>query len=212
MPFLLMGLAWQSQGQVAFAGEIKAFKQQDSLHMPPPNEILFVGSSSFRKWTDVQSYFPNTPIINRGFGGSTLPDVIYYANDLIFPYKPKQIVIYCGDNDFASSDTVTAAIVFSRFNKLYYLIRKEMPVVDIVFVSIKPSPSRRKFMKEEVVANKLISDFISHQEHAKFVDVYSRMLLPDGDPMPDIFLSDSLHMNAKGYAIWKKEIGPVLMR
>ena len=207
-----MGLAFQSQGQQAFAAEIKAFRQQDSLRMPPPNEVLFIGSSSFRKWTDVQSYFPGTPIINRAFGGSTLPDVIYYANDVIFPYKAKQIVIYCGDNDLAASDTVTAAMVFGRFNKLYYLIRKEMPVVDIVFVSIKPSPSRRQLMKKDVEANKLISDFISHQEHAKFVDVYSRMLRPDGDPIPDLFLSDSLHMNAKGYAIWKEAIGPVLSR
>src|SRR5580658_5491940 len=77
-----------------FWNEISEFKHQDSLQRPPSGAILFVGSSSFRKWTNVQSYFPGHTIINRGFGGSTLPDVIRYAGEIIFPYHPKQIVIY----------------------------------------------------------------------------------------------------------------------
>ncbi len=76
-----------------FYDEIQAFKKQDSIKPPPQHAILFVGSSSFHFWTDVQDYFPGYPIINRGFGGSSLPDVIRYANDIIFPYHPKQIVI-----------------------------------------------------------------------------------------------------------------------
>src|ERR1700761_1934486 len=85
-----------------FWNEIAEFKHQDSVQRPPSGAILFVGSSSFRKWTNLQSYFPGYTIINRGFGGSTLPDVIRYANDIIFPYHPKEIVIYCGENDFAA--------------------------------------------------------------------------------------------------------------
>src|SRR5476651_483122 len=79
-----------------FRKDIDAFKRKDSLQMPPKHAILFVGSSSFTKWTDVQQYFPGYPIINRGFGGSSLPDVIRYADEIIFPYDPKQIIIYCG--------------------------------------------------------------------------------------------------------------------
>src|ERR1700709_1983633 len=94
-----------------FWNEIQAFKKNDSAHFPPPNEILFVGSSSFNFWKDVQDYFPGYPIINRGFGGSSLPDVIRYADDIIYPYKPKQVVIYCGENDFAGTDSMSAQIV-----------------------------------------------------------------------------------------------------
>ena len=71
-----------------FADEIRAFTKTDSERFPPKNAILFVGSSSFRKWTDVQDYFPGYTIINRGFGGSTLPDVIRYANNIIISYLP----------------------------------------------------------------------------------------------------------------------------
>ncbi len=195
----------------AFKAEIAAFKKQDSISFPPANAILFIGSSSFTKWKDVQSYFPAKLIINRGFGGSSLPDVIRYADDIIFPYHPKQIVIYCGDNDLAASDTVSATVVFQRFKQLYYLIRSHMKSVPIVYISIKPSPSRRKLIPKARLANELIQGFLSKQQNAKFVDVYHSMLDKSGQPKPEIFTSDSLHMNAKGYELWKQILTPYLV-
>ncbi|MEO8117245.1 MAG: G-D-S-L family lipolytic protein, partial [Bacteroidota bacterium] len=131
--FCFIFLIKASAQQPAFYDEIQAFKKQDSIKPPPQHAILFVGSSSFRKWTDVQSYFPKYTIINRGFGGSSLPDVIYYANDIIFPYHPKEIVIYCGENDFAASDTVSAKTVVNRFKTLYGMIRVKSKTVPVVF-------------------------------------------------------------------------------
>ena len=198
--------------QQPFYEEIQNFKNQDTVNPPPKNAILFVGSSSFRKWTDVQSYFPGYAIINRGFGGSSLPDVIRYANDIIFPYHPKEIVIYCGENDFAASDSTSAEIVFERFKTLYAIIRSKMADVPVAFVSIKPSPSRRKYWPKMIEANRMIKAYISTQQHASFVDVYQPMLNSDGQPKPEIFESDSLHMNAKGYAIWQRVIVPYLIK
>ncbi len=195
-----------------FYSEIQDFKKQDSLHFPPSNAILFVGSSSFRKWQDVQDYFPGRTIINRGFGGSSLPDVIRYADDIIFPYNPRQVVIYCGDNDLAASDNVTANIVFTRFTQLFDIIRNKMPSVSIAFVSIKPSPSRQHLMKKMDDANMMIKEFLRNKKNAAFIDVYSAMLDANGSPRKDIFLSDNLHMNEKGYAIWKKVMAPFLVK
>lgn len=197
--------------QPPFYYEIQAFKRQDNKEAPPQHAILFVGSSSFRKWTDVQSYFPNYTIINRGFGGSTLPDVIRYAKDIIYPYHPKQVVIYCGDNDLAVSDTVNATTVTSRFEELFNLIRKNLPAATITYVSVKPSPSRENLMPKMEEVNNEIKSFLDAQKNASFVDVYHPMLNDQGKPITDIFLDDSLHMNAKGYAIWQKAIKPYLL-
>jgi lysophospholipase L1-like esterase len=210
--FLLLSGVSHLYAQAPFQDEITAFKKQDNMQPPPANPILFVGSSSFRKWTDVQSAFPGYPIINRGFGGSSFPDVLRYAGDIIFPYKPKQIVIYCGDNDLAASDTVTAQVVYARFLQLYRVIRSRMNKVDILYVSIKPSPSREKLMPRMEEANRLIGDFLRKQSHAAFADVYHPMLNAEGHPMEDLFVDDKLHMNPKGYAIWQKVIQPYLIR
>lgn len=195
-----------------FADEIKAFKKQDSLQLPPKNPILFVGSSSFRLWKNVQNDFPGYTIINRGFGGSSLPDLIRYEKDIIFPYDPKQIVIYCGENDLAFSDTVSAKLVFERFKTLFYDIRNKWRKVPVAFVSIKPSPSRWRMKSKVEESNTLIKQFLKKKKKTSFIDVYHKMLGPDGTPLPDIFIEDKLHMNAKGYAIWKKEIEPYLLK
>src|SRR5450432_1890757 len=149
-----------------FADEIQAFKNQDKLNPPPAHSILFVGSSSFRKWTDVSNYSPGYTIINRGFGGSIFPDVIRYTNDIIVPYHPKQIVIYAGENDLAYSDTISAQIVLSRFVTLFNSIRTSMPMVPIIYVSIKPSPSRQNLMPKMEESNKLIRNFLLSKKRA----------------------------------------------
>jgi lysophospholipase L1-like esterase len=195
-----------------FFSEIQNFKKADSANFPPKNEILFVGSSSFRKWTDVQKYFPGYKIINRGFGGSTIPNAIYYADKIIFPYHPRQVVIYEGDNDLASSKKITADSVLNRFKTLFYLIRKNLPKTNIAFVSIKPSLSREKLMPEMARANTLIQNFLKDKKNAAFIDVFHSMLNKNGTPKNDIFLNDGLHMNAKGYAIWQKIIRPYLIK
>jgi len=201
-----------SAQEPAFYNDIQHFKKSDSIHFPPRHVILFVGSSSFTKWTDVQTYFPKHPIINRGFGGSTLQDVIRYADDVITPYQPKQIVIYCGENDLASSDTVTVQMVLDRFIQLFSIIRQHDPSVRIAFVSLKPSPNRQHLWPKMVEANQLIKDFLATQKKTAFIDVYSKMFNNDGTVMQDIFIEDNLHMNAKGYAIWQKIIEPYLIK
>lgn len=195
-----------------FINDIKAFKKQDSIATPPKNAILFVGSSSFTKWKDVQNYFPGYTIINRGFGGSVLSDVIRYEKDIIFPYQPKQIVIYCGENDVASSDTVTGKIVLERFKQLFNDIRQQFPTTDIAFISLKPSPSRWQKKDRMIEANALIKKFLKKKKNTSFIDIWSSMLTAEGTPIPDIFIEDRLHMNAKGYAIWQPIIQKKLIK
>ena len=196
-----------------YAKEIADFKKQDSVSFPKSGQILFVGSSSFTLWKDVQQYFPQHPIINRGFGGSTLLDVTRYEADIIFPYKPKQIVIYCGENDIANDSTVTGAVVFERFKKLYDDIRLNLGKVPIVYVSMKPSPSRWHLRAKQTDGNERIRKFLRKKKRrAVFVDVWPGMLGADGKPREELYIADKLHMNAQGYIIWQKLLEPLLLK
>lgn len=189
--------------------EIQAFKVQDSLQKPPKKKIVFVGSSSFRLWKDVQKDFPGKVIINRGFGGSSLPHVIEYADQIVIPYKPRQVVIYCGENDF-TNEAVTADDVRDRFITLYNLLRKRLPRAEIVYVSMKPSPSRRHRMEKMQKANHAIRDFLATQRRTAYIDIWDAMLDEQGEPRKELFVADMLHMNSSGYAIWQKAIAPHL--
>ena len=214
--FILVFLFFQSvavnaQQPAPFWSEIQAFKKEDSLHHPPKKAILFVGSSSFRLWKDVNNAFPGYTIINRGFGGSSLPHVIQYANDIIFPYKPKQVVIYCGENDM-TGENVTSDTVFQRFKNLFTLIRSRLKNVPVVFVSMKPSPSRWHLREKVEKGNALIKEFLATKKKTAFVDVWTPMLNEEGRPREELFVADRLHMNEKGYAIWTEKIRPCLLK
>jgi lysophospholipase L1-like esterase len=204
---LLNGALLQAQ-QRPFWNDIQKFKKLDSLSAPPENAILFIGSSSFTMWQDVNDYFPGKTIINRGFGGSSLPHLIMYFNEIVKPYKPKQVVIYCGENDLAV-DSAKPHNVLERFTQLFEMIRKAHPNVPIAFISIKPSPSRAKFMSAMELSNQLINAYLSKQSNTSYINVYNDMLI-NGKPEPALFISDSLHMSKKGYSLWQLKIKPYL--
>jgi lysophospholipase L1-like esterase len=120
--------------------------------------------------------------------------------------------MYCGENDLAGSDSVTAQMVFERFKKLFTDIRKKFPNVPFVYISLKPSPSRWQLREKMIAANNQIETYLAKKKNTVFVDVFHKMLGPDGTPIKEIYEEDNLHMNAKGYNIWKKEIQPNLLR
>lgn len=211
--FLVIGLGGlQAQTTPAFWSDMIAFKKLDSIQKPTQNAILFIGSSSFTKWKDVNDYFPGYSIINRGFGGSTLVDVIRYAYDIIMPYQPKQVFIYCGENDLASQDNISTEEVLIRVKTLFGIIRTNFPDATIDYVSIKPSPVRASIQGKVKEANKGIKAFFQQQQNAKFIDIYDAMLDPKGQMREELYLGDRLHMKPEGYAIWKKIMQPYLLK
>ncbi|MDY0200899.1 MAG: GDSL-type esterase/lipase family protein [Tenuifilaceae bacterium] len=195
-----------------FINDINRFKEIDKETSPPQNATLFIGSSSFTMWYDVQEQFPEHTIINRAFGGSTLEDQIRYFEDVVLPYNPKQIVIYCGENDFSSSDTISVKLVIQRFEELYRLIKINLPGVKVSYVSMKPSPSRWHLAKKFMAGNEAIKEFLESKPNTSYISVWNEMLNNSQLPDSTIFLDDMLHMNAKGYKIWQQIIQPHLIR
>ena len=211
--FLLWaGVLFAQEQRPPFWDDIQSFKKSDSVAFPPGNAILFIGSSSFTMWKEVQNDFPGYKIINRAFGGSTLADQLRYIKEVVFPYKPKQVIIYCGENDLASSDTVSAKTVATRFYKLFALIRKKFPKAQVTYVSMKPSPSRSFLLPKMISGNEMIKKFLASRKRTAYIDVYKEMIDDEGKPRTDIFLDDNLHMNRDGYAIWIKSIQPYLLK
>ncbi len=188
--------------------DMKRFAEIDRTQTPPENATLFVGSSSIRLWQTLRQDFPNLKIINRGFGGSQFEDVNHYFQQIVAPYKPKKIVVYVGENDIDAKQT--AENVLEDFKTFVALRDKNLPDTPIVFISLKPSIFRWQMWSEMNRANELIKAEAKKHKKVQFADLASKMLGADGKPLPDIFIEDNLHMNAKGYRIWKENLLPFL--
>lgn len=209
--FLMLTFAlFFAQEKPMFWQDIQNFKKLDLENPPAKNAILLVGSSSFTKWTDVANYFPDKTIINRGFGGSRLTDLNDYAEDLLNPYQPKQIIIYCGENDFADNDKLKADVVVERFKAFYKKIRTKFPKIEVDYISIKYSPSREKLWPQMKEANKKISDFMKKQPNAAFIDITKVMQDTNGNVRKDLFVEDMLHMTPEGYRLWTSVMNPYM--
>ncbi len=212
---LLASVAWprlasaqSSPGESKWEKEIKAFEERDRTNAPPKKAVLFIGSSSIRLWKTLAQDFPKAKVINRGFGGSQISDSVEFAERIVFPYRPRLIVFYAGGNDINAGKSPEQ--VFADFKAFAEKVRAGLPKTKIAYISSAPNPARWAQIEKVRTLNQLIADYIKRNKKLAYIDVHTRMLGPDGQPLPDIYVADKLHMNAKGYAIWAEVVGRYL--
>lgn len=189
--------------------EIDLLTQSDQAHPPAPGGIVFVGSSSIRLWQTLAADFPGQNVLNRGFGGSELADSVFYFDRLVAPYRPRIVVLYAGENDLAGGGRTPEQVV-ADFAQFRAKLQAALPAARLIYISCKPSPSRASAWDKFRAANALIAAACAQDPRCAFVDVFPAMLDAQGAARPELFVGDRLHMNADGYAIWKKLLTPLL--
>ena len=191
-----------------FENSIRNFEKQDSILFPEKGVVLFTGSSSIAMWRDIADYFPEHKVLNRGFGGSEFSDLLYYKERVIYPYKPSKIFIYEGDNDLNAGESV--ASIMEEARELRKAIKKALPGVPVVFISVKPSISRWHLKQQYEELNKCLEEYAEKTKNTEFADVWTPMLKEDGEVKEHLFIEDGLHMNAEGYKLWKEALLPFI--
>lgn len=198
----------RAQDPTRFEADIQAFESIDRVSPPPADPVLFVGSSSIRMWTDVAAAFPDYPVMNRGFGGSYMSDLLYYFDRVVAVYEPALILVYEGDNDLAGGKSVD--VVYSEYVEFLAKVKKQLPAADVAFIAVKPSPSRIAVLEAMRQLNARLEALAENDSDLWFIDVFTPMLDGAGQPRAELFGSDMLHMNATGYALWKNIVGAML--
>lgn len=197
---LLLFVSTSLLAQNPFEKEIIAYEKQDSLAMPAKGQILFIGSSSFRLWRTFSVDMRGFPAsINRGFGGSTLADALFYFDRMVVKYQPKWVIMYEGDNDLAKGKN--PQVIAAEYDEFKARLAKQVPGAKLVFVAARPSLARTALLEKQRELNGLIK-----AKGEYFIDMHSPFFLPDGSLMQDIFVADRLHLNEKGYVIFANQI------
>jgi hypothetical protein len=192
--------------------QIRAYEENDRRCWPDPGAILFTGSSSIRYWRTLERDMDPLPVFNRGFGGCHLSHVIHCADRIIFPYRPKAIVLYAGENDLGWTSRKRPGIVLQDFQRFVELARSKLPMTRVYFISIKLARLRRGRWRAMREANKLVEEFARGREGVAFIDTTTAMLNPSGAPKPEFLPWYRMHMTARGYALWSAIVKPILMR
>ncbi len=194
----------------AWEWSISRFEAQDRVQFPPKNAIVFTGSSSITFWKTLQRDMAPLTVINRGFGGSKIHQVAYYADRIVIPYHPRAVALFAGTNDIAGSKPKTAQQVFDGYLAFVTKVHAALPETPIYYISITPTPSRWKYWSIVHEANNLIQAHTKTDPRLHFIDLIDAILGSDGKPDRSLFRIDRLHPNAKGYAKWTAVINPIL--
>jgi len=204
----LVSLSSAQTKPLPFENEIIAFEKADAANPPEKGGIVFTGSSSIRIWKSLKTDFPGLNVINRGFGGSQVSDSVRYASRTVIPYAPRLVVFYAGTNDIASGKS--AEKVFSDYKAFVLEVHAALPNTRIAYISNSPVPSRWKKWDVMKRANSLIKDYSRDEPGLQYIDIVPLMLDANGQPRPELFQADMLHMNPKGYVIWAAAVRPYL--
>ena len=207
LAFLAAGAA-AGAAPAKWAASIDAFTRADAANPPPRDAVLFVGSSSIVRWKSLARDFPEVRAVNRGFGGSELADSVHYLDRLVLPHQPRVVVLYAGENDLQAG--ATAEEVHARFQAFRRGLHAALPQTRLVFIAIKPSPSRAKIRERIDRANTLIAATCREDPRLAFADVVPPMLDAAGQPRAELFVADRLHLSEAGYAVWRPIVAPLL--
>lgn len=201
---LFLFLSFGVFAQNRFEKEIMAFEKQDSIALPAKGMKLFIGSSSFRLWKSFDADMKGMNAFNRGFGGSTLKEALYYFDRMVVKYQPSWVFLYEGDNDLVNGQSPEE--IAAQFEEFSSRLAKQVPGAKLVFVSARPSLAREAIKAKQQDLNQRIAAIAAKKKGHFVIDMHSPFYQADGSLMQDIFVADRLHLNEKGYVIFAKQI------
>ena len=191
-----------------YLSEIKEFRSWDRKNAIPDEHILFLGSSSIRMWMTAE-WFPEWPVVNRGFGGAHISDLLYYKQDILLKYgAPGLIVFYCGGNDVAGNKP--AEQVIEDFTQFWTVVQNQFPGTPLIYIPIKPCPSRWGIWEEEQQVNQEIHAMCQSDSLLYYADTAAPMLETGAPPADSLFIADGLHLNDNGYRMWTAVVDSVM--
>ena len=194
------------KGPSKWKTSVAALEKKNSKDLQ--GKVIFIGSSSIRKWTSLKEDMAPLEVINMGFGGCTVNDCVYYADRLIVPYNPEAIVFYAGTNDIAFG--YSPSVVYARTIDFISYIHEALPDTPIYYIEQTRQPKRNKYWKKMKQLNSKVKKYSDTDPLVTYIATRKALNTSKDKARSKYFVKDKLHFSKKGYAVWASVIRPVL--
>lgn len=202
---------WDAGWLHRYAADVEELAAKAAADPRKDIDVLFFGSSSIRLWNGLEEMMTPLSVVNRGYGGATVRDILVNYDKLMAHYNPKAFVVFC-DNDICGNEVnLTLSGVLDHYRLLFNRLDQDYPGVPVFFLSWKYSGLRAFMRDTQKLVNDVMADYASSSEQVTFVDVNATLLQPDGDINQSLFESDNLHINRDGYLLWTSVLKPQLL-
>jgi GDSL-like Lipase/Acylhydrolase family len=215
---LVLGLSWpvwQLYGEIQKARSEDPLVWEEAIHSleaktrgkyDPGQGVVFIGSSSIRLWDSLADDMSPMPVIQHGFGGAKLNDVVHYAERLVNAYQPRAVVVFAGTNDIEPAASKSPEVLLASYQAFVGKVRASQPALPIFYIGITPSPRRWSVWPIAQSTNRLIEAWSAADPNLHFIDTSDALLASNGEPDEDNYLFDGLHLSKRGYRIWREII------
>ena len=197
---------YRTEAVERWENEIEKLEARDKAENHPDDSILFVGSSSIRRWQDIATDMAPYHPIQRGFGGSRWSDVAVFAERLITPHKFRGVVFFVANDIAGREGDKTPEEVAELFAYVLGKVREHDPTAPVFYVAVTPTLNRWKAWSQIKVANTAARSVCDRSENTYFIGTESVFLDAAGEPRPELFVEDQLHQNRNGYILWTAAI------
>ncbi|MBR2668851.1 MAG: hypothetical protein IKE36_03535 [Solobacterium sp.] len=188
----------------------RCVRRIEEIYQGRTGEIIFYGPSNITYWYSLEKDMEPWKAQNHGMGGCTDPDMIQYAERLLYPFKPRAVLFQTGSNDLAMG--MTPLQILHNKEKMYAEFLANMPQADLIIMSGLPLPNRTIFWKDTVKTNEYLKEMCDKHERLHFLDASEKMLTDHGEDRyrmydgsyanPALFRADGIHLNVKGHEVW----------
>ncbi len=192
-----------------FADVVATWSAQDAIGGWPSAPVVFVGSSSVRRWEGLAPAYSDFSPLQRGFGGAQLGEVAHFADELVVRHAPRAVVLFAGTNDVNAG--VEPDAVVERFRCFRCRVGQGLGWhVPIVFIGITPTPARWSEWPQASAVNAAIAQLAASDPAVFYADVPAAFLATGSPPEASLFAPDQLHLSADGYERWNQVLRPVV--
>ncbi len=164
-------------------------------------DILFIGDShiEYCYWAEL---FPTAKIKMRGLAGDVIQGVSARLDEALSP-MPSQIFLMIGTNDLYYGHSTDQLL--TDYEALIQKIKQKAPESRIYIHSIPPSLGQTRLSNKDIKACNAKLHEIAENHALVYINIFDILKDPNGKLNAELTY-DGLHLNGKGYRIWKEAL------
>jgi hypothetical protein len=205
---------YREKAMKRWSQDIETLEQRDVVQRDPEEAILFIGSSSIRRWDTIEIDMAPYQVVQRGYGGAKYSDLAVFAKRLIDPHEYNALVVFVANDVQGKSGDHSPQQVEECARYIVEVSRKHQPQAPVFFIEI--TPTRKRFSAWPFIrkVNTRLQKLSLSTPATYFIPTADHFLDPSGNPRDELFVDDQLHLNGEGYKKWsiliRRELDEVL--
>jgi len=130
---------YREKAMKRWSQDIETLEQRDVVQRDPEDAILFIGSSSIRRWDTIEIDMRPYQVVQRGYGGAKYTDLAVFAKRLIHPHEYSALVVFVANDVQGKPEDHSPEQVEKCASYIAGVSRKHCPQAPIFFIEITPT-------------------------------------------------------------------------